>query len=501
MTAIVAQTLPGTAMANASQRRAAADEGDDGTAFGDLLDARKPAPTAKRAAHQPGPRAKEPAAAQDEPSLAGETGDEAPLRDRFPLLTALQRLQGRSDNGEAAPQKDAPEKAEEEKPHARSQELRPHLGEPPARTEPPAPVAAVDAGEVVVAQVAVEAILPAKPGRDDRPALDAAPPEKPAAQSAALATVTAAAVEAGPPRRDRSDARTQRNDAGDTGVRATASRDAATTHQAKTAAAPLPSAPLQSAPLPNAAPDLGPAMPSVSADQPQVSVRQGATALESPAPALAADEDAPAGARPAPATRAAALQQASVVAEQSFPAPAAYALSRTASDLVGAMTADAGWRSAAAAAQALPATVTTAAPAHSLRIELHPAELGAVTASLRLAGEQLSVEIRPETREAYRKLSADSEAIVRSLRGLGFDIDKVTVLQPALAVTPAARADGATQPTVGAGREQSSFQSGGNGGGAGTDARQWGGNRDDRQQESGRAAPQLRERSGGGLFI
>ena len=488
MTAIVAQALPGAAMANASQRRAA-DEGDDGTAFGDLLDAGKPAPTAKRAAHQPGPRAKDPAAAQGEPSLAGEAGGEAPLRDRFPLLTALQRLRGGGDDGEAAPQKDAPKKAEDEKPHARGKELRPHLGDPAARAEPPA---ADRTGEAAVAHMATtEAMLPVQSVRPGTPAVEAAAPEDLSLQAAVVA-----AAGTDPSRRDRADARAPRQETVDADPRTAASRDAAAAPRGGKAAAPLPGAP-----LPNAAEERGPALPGAGADQPQAPARAGAAALENPAPAPAIDEDGPAGARAAPATRAAALQQASVVAEQSFPAPAAYALSRTASDLVGAMTADAGWRSAAAPAQAVPATVTTAAPAHSLRIELHPAELGAVTASLRLAGEQLSVEIRPETREAYRKLSADSEAIVRSLRSLGFDIDKVTVMQPALAVTPAARADGATQPAVGAGREQSSFQSGGNGGGAGTDARQWGGSRDDRQQESGRAAPQLRERSGGGLFI
>ena len=48
------------------------------------------------------------------------------------------------------------------------------------------------------------------------------------------------------------------------------------------------------------------------------------------------------------------------------------------------------------------------------KIELHPAELGMVTASLRLSGEQLSIEIRPENHEAHRRLSSDSDAIMTS---------------------------------------------------------------------------------------
>ena len=58
---------------------------------------------------------------------------------------------------------------------------------------------------------------------------------------------------------------------------------------------------------------------------------------------------------------------------------------------------------------------SVAVPTHILKIELHPAELGMVTASLRLAGEQLSIELKPETHEAYRRLATDSDAIVKSM--------------------------------------------------------------------------------------
>ena len=40
---------------------------------------------------------------------------------------------------------------------------------------------------------------------------------------------------------------------------------------------------------------------------------------------------------------------------------------------------------------------SVALPAQSLKIELHPAELGVVTASLRFVGEQLSIELKVET--------------------------------------------------------------------------------------------------------
>ena len=85
----------------------------------------------------------------------------------------------------------------------------------------------------------------------------------------------------------------------------------------------------------------------------------------------------------------------------------------------------------------------THASAQSLKIQLHPAELGMVTATLRFAGEQLSIELKVENHEAYRRLSSDSEAIVKSLRDLGYDIERVSVLQPSIAASAAARSEGA----------------------------------------------------------
>ncbi|RVD32765.1 flagellar hook-length control protein FliK, partial [Mesorhizobium sp. M4A.F.Ca.ET.020.02.1.1] len=120
-----------------------------------------------------------------------------------------------------------------------------------------------------------------------------------------------------------------------------------------------------------------------------------------------------------------------VVHEQSFPAPAQNPLSQTASALIDALASDKGLPQAfSTTSPGSQPVASVAVPTHILKIELHPAELGMVTASLRLSGEQLSIELKPETHDAHRRLAADSEAIVKSLRGLGFDVDKVTVLQP-----------------------------------------------------------------------
>lgn len=189
-------------------------------------------------------------------------------------------------------------------------------------------------------------------------------------------------------------------------------------------------------------------------------------------------------------------RDADTVSMQSFPAPAAYPATRTAPALAAAIAADGSWQQASA----LPGTpVSAPSPTHVLRIELHPAELGSVTASLRLSGEQLTIELKPDSHDGYRRLASDSDAIVKSLRSLGFDIDKVTILQPSIAAAPASRSDA---PAAG-GRDMPSFQPGGSdAGGNGANARQQpGGDNGNHRQDLGQAGPVPRERAGGGLFI
>ena len=191
-----------------------------------------------------------------------------------------------------------------------------------------------------------------------------------------------------------------------------------------------------------------------------------------------------------------------VVSQQSFPAPAQPPVNQTASALAEVIAADDGVRQAFSTAPLGPQTASSVAvPTHVLKIELHPSELGAVTASLRLSGEQLSIEMKPETHEAYRRLSADSDTIIKSLRGLGFDVDKVTILQPSIAAHSAGRADGNSQSPMSAGRDQSSFQPGNPGGSNAGGGRQPGRNDGNGAQDFGRAASPLRERAGDDMYI
>ncbi len=71
-----------------------------------------------------------------------------------------------------------------------------------------------------------------------------------------------------------------------------------------------------------------------------------------------------------------------------------------------------------------------------LKIQLHPTELGAVTARLRFTGGQLSVDLSVETDAARERLGADGGAsIANALAALGLEVERVTVALPPDAAT------------------------------------------------------------------
>jgi chemotaxis protein MotD len=190
-----------------------------------------------------------------------------------------------------------------------------------------------------------------------------------------------------------------------------------------------------------------------------------------------------------------------VVAERSFPAPAAHPPSRTTAGVIDALSAM-GTQAPASALSPPPHPVTVAHSIHVLRIELHPAELGMVTASLRMSGEQLSIELKPETAEAYRHLSRDSDTIVKSLRKLGLDVDGVTVMQPSIAAQPTVRVDAGNQSSFMPGRDAGQFQPGTPGGGGDSSGGHHSGrNRSHDGRPLDSPTPAHRERGRGSLFI
>jgi chemotaxis protein MotD len=112
----------------------------------------------------------------------------------------------------------------------------------------------------------------------------------------------------------------------------------------------------------------------------------------------------------------------------------------TGSPIVQAAVSAPGWATALRrAATVMPGTAGAGAPVEALKIQLHPAELGMVTANLRIADGQLSIEIDVDTPEAYLKLSSERDAISKALRSTGMAVDNVTINLPPAHQPAAAR--------------------------------------------------------------
>jgi chemotaxis protein MotD len=190
-----------------------------------------------------------------------------------------------------------------------------------------------------------------------------------------------------------------------------------------------------------------------------------------------------------------------VLAQQNIPAPAVPAT--TAAPLLTAIAADGSWRELAATADLrLSADQNAVASTHSLKVQLHPAELGVVTASLRFAGDQLTIELQVESIEAQQRLSADSDAIVKSLRALGLEVDRVTIQQSAVVQAPNTRAD----TNAGQNGQQASDRQSFNAASSGSGNGQGGGQQSGRSTSNGAQASQNVasggvDRTGGGLYI
>lgn len=178
------------------------------------------------------------------------------------------------------------------------------------------------------------------------------------------------------------------------------------------------------------------------------------------------------------------------------PAPAAIAsLNPTAAGLVAAIEAEPGWRPAALDSAFLTGLRNGSQQSgfNTLRIQLHPAELGMVTARLTGTGAQLSIEIEVESNDARQRLTSDSDAIVRALRAVGYDVDKVTIQQ-----APQNQSAHAQQGASG-GREQAQQQLAQDGAGAGGRGEQ--GTQREGQAGSHGQGETAADRAGGGLYI
>jgi len=176
----------------------------------------------------------------------------------------------------------------------------------------------------------------------------------------------------------------------------------------------------------------------------------------------------------------------------------------TVASVVDALAKDSATAQSAASASAPQAAAHTpgAPQPHTLKIQLNPIELGMVTATLRMSGDQMTVELTTEKMEAYERLSVDSDTIVKSLRGLGIQVDQLTVQPPQVTATGAARPEGTSAQTFSGGQQQSAQT--GNMGGGERNGRSGGSDQGGFQNGSnatGDAAPFAEDRARRGLVI
>jgi chemotaxis protein MotD len=191
-------------------------------------------------------------------------------------------------------------------------------------------------------------------------------------------------------------------------------------------------------------------------------------------------------------------ERVTVTSVQTFAAPASVNINPTVAALVEVLAGEEGVRQT----QSLQSAASFSAPkpsgpAQSLRIELHPAELGMISARLHLSGNQLMVEIIPDTHEGWHRLSSDSETITRAMRDLGFEIGKVTILQPSATATPAGRPAETNIPD----RQASDFQSGQSGHDSSRGERHASGNNADRHEKTSTPAASSRGGTADDLYI
>ena len=106
------------------------------------------------------------------------------------------------------------------------------------------------------------------------------------------------------------------------------------------------------------------------------------------------------------------------------------ALSPNMTTIASALSGDPEWTSAMQPGAALSnaaSQASTGKVVNTLKIQIHPMTLGAVTATMRLAGDELTIDLQVETSAAWRQLNDDQRGLVESLRAQGLSVDQVTV--------------------------------------------------------------------------
>lgn len=128
--------------------------------------------------------------------------------------------------------------------------------------------------------------------------------------------------------------------------------------------------------------------------------------------------------------------------------------------VTGSLAGDREWSAAMQPGSALSnaANLTsTGKVVNTLKIQLNPDNLGNVTATMRLQGDQLSVDLKVQTGEAYRQLHADQSRMVDALRAQGYQVDNITV---SMASSSDQQSDGSRQSGSNQSQQQSLLNQG-----------------------------------------
>ncbi|KRB49722.1 hypothetical protein ASE04_13980 [Rhizobium sp. Root708] len=126
--------------------------------------------------------------------------------------------------------------------------------------------------------------------------------------------------------------------------------------------------------------------------------------------------------------------------------------------VTAAISGDSEWAHAMQASSSLSNAAelgSTGKVVNTLKIQMNPIDLGLVTATLRLQGDALNVDLKVSTGAAYRQLKDDHGKMLEALRAQGYAVDSVTI---SMAPTPASDAGQAS--TQNGGSQQQAFAQG-----------------------------------------
>ncbi|MHB0954530.1 MAG: flagellar hook-length control protein FliK [Allorhizobium sp.] len=118
-------------------------------------------------------------------------------------------------------------------------------------------------------------------------------------------------------------------------------------------------------------------------------------------------------------------QTVAVLDARRYLAPASNAASITA-----AMVGDSEWAHAIQPGSELANALTqsnSGKVVNTLKIQMSPIELGNVTATLRLTGDELTVHLTVENRAAFKHLNDDQSDMLKALRSQGFAVDQIQI--------------------------------------------------------------------------